>query len=399
MKSLNLGARNFVPIVAAAIILAGVAAATAAAQTRPWWMGMSDTELSQQPFIGVTENGEVKDSFLEIDTTGIDATQLTAAAVSFVASLTDSQRVRVLHKMDDLEWRKWSNIDTYQRRGIKLAEMNPRQVDAAWGLLNATLSSNGLKEIRSIMHLNLVEGELLSQTNRMNENEYYVTVMGSPNRENAWGFQLDGHHLVLNIVVDGNRITMTPAFYGSEPAVAPAGTTYAGETALQAKQDAGLALMRSLDPKQQVQAIIKPKKRGQDLIAGAFADNATIAYEGVRGDALTARQRELLIELIHSYIGDIKKDAADAWLAAVTKHINETWFAWIGETDANAVFYYRVYSPVLLIEFDHQQPGPLGQHRDYQGSDPTRQHIHSIVRTPNGGDYGDLLRKHLRDHH
>jgi hypothetical protein len=30
---------------------------------------------------------------------------------------------------------------------------------------------------------------------------------------------------------------------------------------------------------------------------------------------------------------------------------------------------------------------------------PTRQHIHTIVRTPNGNDYGkDLLRQHLAQH-
>jgi hypothetical protein len=30
---------------------------------------------------------------------------------------------------------------------------------------------------------------------------------------------------------------------------------------------------------------------------------------------------------------------------------------------------------------------------------PTRQHIHTIVRTPNGNDYGkDLLRQHLERH-
>jgi len=31
---------------------------------------------------------------------------------------------------------------------------------------------------------------------------------------------------------------------------------------------------------------------------------------------------------------------------------------------------------------------------------PTRQHIHTVVRTPNGNDYGkDLLRQHYKLHH
>ena len=37
---------------------------------------------------------------------------------------------------------------------------------------------------------------------------------------------------------------------------------------------------------------------------------------------------------------------------------------WIGSTGADSVFYYRIHSPVILIEFDHQSPvalqGPRG---------------------------------------
>ena len=44
---------------------------------------------------------------------------------------------------------------------------------------------------------------------------------------------------------------------------------------------------------------------------------------------------------------------------------------------------------VVLIEFDHQNGVFLDN--DY----PSRNHIHSVVRTPNGNDYGkDLLRQH-----
>ncbi len=381
------------------IIVASVLAGSVWAQSRPWWMGMSDAELSSDPFVGVTENGRIAETGLDIHTSGIDVSRVTTTATSFVGSLSDEQRAKLLYGLQDVEWRRWSNIDTYQRRGVKLADMNDHQVDTAWALLNATLSSQGLKEVRSIMHLNLVEGELLGLTARMNEHEYYFTFMGIPSADEPWGFQIDGHHLALNITINAGRITMTPAFFGSEPAVAPQGTTYAGETALQAKQDAGLVFMRSLDDEQRRQAIIAPTKSGQDLVAGAFADNAVIAYEGLRGDALVADQKKLLVELIRTYIGDIKRDAADAWLTAVSAHLDDTWFAWIGGTDDNAVFYYRIYSPALLIEFDHQLPGPLGRHPDYRKSGASREHIHSIVRTPNGGDYGDLLRQHLNEHH
>jgi hypothetical protein len=46
---------------------------------------------------------------------------------------------------------------------------------------------------------------------------------------------------------------------------------------------------------------------------------------------------------------------------------------------------------VVLIEFDHH-PGVV-----FDNADPSPNHIHTIVRTPNGGDYGlDLLRQHYQ---
>jgi hypothetical protein len=36
----------------------------------------------------------------------------------------------------------------------------------------------------------------------------------------------------------------------------------------------------------------------------------------------------------------------------------------------------------------------------FANEEPTRHHVHSIVRTPNGNDYGiDLLRQHYERHH
>jgi len=72
-------------------------------------------------------------------------------------------------------------------------------------------------------------------------------------------------------------------------------------------------------------------------------------------------------------------------------------FAWIGETADDAVFYYRLQSPVLVIEFDHQ--APVGLTHLYPRGVPYREHVHSTVRTPNGNDYGkDLLRQHYLSH-
>jgi len=52
---------------------------------------------------------------------------------------------------------------------------------------------------------------------------------------------------------------------------------------------------------------------------------------------------------------------------------------------------------VILIEFDHQRPAGLRHVFDPQK--PMLEHIHTVVRIPNGNDYGkDLLREHYQAH-
>jgi hypothetical protein len=76
----------------------------------------------------------------------------------------------------------------------------------------------------------------------------------------------------------------------------------------------------------------------------------------------------------------------------VLAHEGDTHFAWIGDPDGT--FYYRLHSPVILVEFEHM-PGVI-----FDNDHPSRRHIHTVVRTPNAGDYGvDLLRQHHERHH
>ena len=78
----------------------------------------------------------------------------------------------------------------------------------------------------------------------------------------------------------------------------------------------------------------------------------------------------------------------------VAAHLDNTWFAWVGGAESDSVFYYRINTPVILVEFDHQFP--VGTRRLNKERKPTRDHIHVVIRTPNGNDYcKDLLRQHL----
>ena len=83
-------------------------------------------------------------------------------------------------------------------------------------------------------------------------------------------------------------------------------------------------------------------------------------YAGVRAtelSAVTARGR--CCRWSAAYVGNMDDGHARVKMDEVQAHLDDTYFAWIGGTDDTAVFYYRIHSPVILIEFDHQRPAGL----------------------------------------
>jgi hypothetical protein len=226
---------------------------------------------------------------------------------------------------------------------------------------------------------------------------YWITVMGTPSETEPWGWQLDGHHAIVNYFVLGDQVVMTPTFLGSEPVTAPSGK-YKGLRVLQAEQDDGLALVRSLTEPQRQRAVVRVSKDGNDNVSEAFKDNVVLDYEGLKASEMTPAQKEKLLGLVGRYVGNMDDGHAKVKMDEVRRHLDDTYFAWIGGTEPASVYYYRIHSPVILVEFDHQRPANT-RHLAADPSRPSRQHIHTVVRTPNGNDYGkDLLRQHYAAH-
>jgi Protein of unknown function (DUF3500) len=346
-----------------------------------------------EPYKGVTMDGTPAMGLFSIRSTGVSTEPVREAAERFTATLSETQRNAALYSIDDREWRRWSNTHSYRREGVSFGEMDDQQRRAAFGLLEASLSAKGFQTSRDIMRLNEHIAELLNNFQGYGEGLYWLTIMGEPSATEPWGWQIDGHHLVINYFVLGDQVVMTPTFMGSEPVVATSGK-YAGTRILDAEQDTGLALVNALTSDQRRQAILEAGKPGDNAVAEHFSDNLVLAYAGIRADVLSAGQRAMLMQLIELYVGNMDDGHAAEKMNEVSEHLDETYFGWIGGTGPGDVFYYRIHSPVILIEFDHRTPiafkGPKV---------PSRRHIHTVVRTPNGNDYGkDLLRQHYQDH-
>jgi uncharacterized protein DUF3500 len=387
-----------------------------AAVLAPWAMGQqeaqSPSEIAERfrrmsedyereglatPFKGITTTGEVMPGLFEIKPAGVSTEPVRNAAAAFIETLNPVQLVRTMYPVDDVQWRKWMNQHFYARQGVSFADMTDRQREAAFGLMRASLSSQGFELTRNIMRLNETLAELAEDHDFLGEWLYYIQIYGKPSATDPWGWKLEGHHAIINYFVLGDQVVMTPLFIGSEPVKAPSGK-YKGIEILQKEQNEGLAMLQALPEAQRKKAILEFSKTGNNNLTEAFKDNVVIDYAGLRTNELAAPTRQRLRDLIHLYVSNMDEGHARVKMDEVDRRLDNTWFTWIGGAQPDSVFYYRVQNPVVLIEFDHQRPANLRK-LAADPTKPTRQHIHCVVRTPNGNDYGkDLLRQHYLAH-
>lgn len=375
-------------LVLALVVLAGLALWKPMTVSRAIWP-IVEFVMLREPFMGGTVDGKVQPGLFKIESTGVSTQPIVEAANAFISSLNDEQRARAVFEVDDSEWRRWANIHISTRQGVGLLEMNQTQSEAAFALLAATLSARGLDTAVNIMRLEGHLSDLKNDHEQYGEKRYWFTIMGQPSATEPWGWQIDGHHLVINCFVLGDQVVLTPTFMGSEPPRADSGR-FAGTVILEEELAAGLTLINALDDNQRELAIVETDKIANNNRGELFQDNAVVPFQGIPLEALSAPQRELALQLISVYTGRLREGHAEISLEDIVRHWDETWFSWVGGTAQDSVFYYRIHSPVVMIEYDHQTPIAL------DGPDlPSRDHVHTVVRTPNGNDYGkDLLRQH-----
>jgi fructose-1,6-bisphosphatase/inositol monophosphatase family enzyme len=355
----------------------------------------------EHPFFGVTTNGSLRPLARPLERPHVSTQPIRDATLAFLQALTTEQRERATFAMDATEWRTWINVHmNHFRHGLVLEDLAQPVRDLALNIVRATLSARGFHHARSIMQLNQLLAELTGDHEAFGEWPYFISIFGSPEGDAPWGWQFDGHHLCLNVVVFEGRIVMTPAFMGAEPRRVRHGAL-AGISLFDPEEALGIDLIRSFDATQRSRAIIHPSVHPDEIpvhlqnlfdgrmAAGAFRDNLVAPYQGVVGQNMTDTQRRIMLNLAATYVGWSADDHAAVRMSEVATHLDETWFSWYGGTDDDSPFYYRLHSPVVLIEFDHH-PGVA-----FDNEVPTRHHVHTVVRTPNGGDYGaDLLRQH-----
>ncbi len=100
---------------------------------------------------------------------------------------------------------------------------------------------------------------------------------------------------------------------------------------------------------------------------------------------MNAKQVERLNALLDEYVHNVPDQLAAVRQDEIRKAGKDIFFAWAGGPNRRDPHYYRIQSPLFLIEYDNTQNGA--------------NHIHSVWRDLNG-DFGeDILKEHYEQSH
>ena len=362
--------------------------------------------LGKEPFHGITTDGSIAEGLFPLNNEGVPSQTIAETATNVLSRLDDAQRRKMQFPVESDVWRKWQNTELYvENHGLRLDEVSKEIREGVVAVLRASLSTRGFEKSLAVMRLNAFLGQVIGSPEVLGEWSYIFCIFGQPSSLEPWGWQLFGHHLSLNCLVIGDQMVLTPCFLGAEIVYADSGP-FTGTSLFEDEERLGLELLRSLETEERSRAIVSQSMMGDELppgrwhfadhlhLGGAYQDNRIVPLEGLPCDKLTKIQQRNLTDLIEAYIAPLPDGPRSARLEQVERHLQDTHFCWIGGQDENNAFYYRIQSPVIFIEFDHHSGLFLTNEK------PANFHVHTIVRTPNGNDYGvDLLRQHYAHAH
>ena len=269
--------------------------------------------------------------------------EIAMRARSYLDSLDEAQRTKSTYAFADPELTRWhwTTPQNVPRNGLPLREMGTSQRDAAFALLQTSLSAYGLQKSLDIISL---------QNDLGNDPElYYVTVFGTPGVE-PWGWRWEGHHLSRRFNVINGKLSVTPFFLGAWPTV-----NNAGLKAMEREEWAARELVTSLDEGQRVIAIFQQDTLGRHVTQND-AYVTPLENVGIAISNLDANRQTLVMEIIHKYLDTLPDLVASSHLDRIqAAGMENVFFAWAGSLEAQRPHYYRLQGPTFLMEHDNSR--------------------------------------------
>ena len=302
-------------------------------------------------------------------------------AKDFLATLDEKQKAQIAVAYDSEQRVKWHFIPMDTRKGLPLMEMQPAQKEAAMKLLKTLVSTAGYDKATSIMGLENVLRKLEGPTShtRRNPEKYYFTIFGEVGPQSHWGVSVEGHHLSLNFVLQGNKIVdSTPQFFATNPAELKDdyGPNHPkGLRVLREEEQTGFDLLASLDAEQKKQATM-PGDLPQEIRGAGEPQPPTTEAVGLAAAKMKPEQKELLKALMTAYTAKMRPGVSKSrWDLIEKAGFDKVTFTWSGADRLGVGHYYRVQGPTFVIEFINVQADAAGNPAN---------HIHCVWRDMEG---------------
>jgi hypothetical protein len=286
---------------------------------------------------------------------GANTAAVVTAANAFLTTLDDTKRDQVEYDFSDNQARQtWSNFPAtvVQREGPALSDLTAEQQQAALAVIQVALSDDGYQQDGNIRksddYLNSLGGEGADGFGSLKD--YHIAVYGQPSETQPFMIQFGGHHLARNLTYNGDKVSQTPQFVGTEPISFPSdGTTL---EPLKAESTTMFGALAALTDDQRASAEIT-SGTFDDLVMGPGKDSGNFpTSEGLVVSELNDSQRQAVMAAIQAYAGDLSADAATKLMAKYQSELGQTRIGWsnnTGPTDENS--YIRIDGPSVWIEF------------------------------------------------
>jgi hypothetical protein len=295
------------------------------------------------------------------------AADLLVATRKFLSSLDPAKRKAASFAWNAPEWSGWNYFGAagFIKPGLRLEQMAPEQKALAWDLLATLLSPVGQQKAKNVMVLQEVLAARGDGAGQRSAERFSFTVFGTPAETGAWGFRLEGHHLIQSIAVrDGRIVSVTPSSFSANPNRVESGT-HAGLVTLKDEEALARRLIADLAPRQQARARISDTALN-NILSYAGRERANAQAVGLAAAELSSAQGDLMWQLIDTYaVEHLSGALADAQRGRVRAGDRAAvHFAWYGPNKPEKAFGYRVIGPGFVIEM---------------GSvDSAAQHLHTI---------------------
>jgi hypothetical protein len=296
------------------------------------------------------------------------AADFTGRAQAFLALLSPEQAKAASFPWNGRVWRDWNYFGGggLIKPGLRLEQMSAAQQSAAWDLLSAVFSEDGIRKTRNVMLLQDVLAAKGDTPSLRSSKRFSFAFFGTPGPQGIWGFRVEGHHLSQSITVRDNRIvSVTPSSFSSNPNRIGSGA-HKGLVTLHTETQVARKLFGDLDARQAATARRSARPMTNILSwSGAERDNAK--KTGIALAQLKSGQRELLWKLIGAYAQDYLNPALSAaQKGRLAKGDPEAiHFAWYGPNTPERAFGYRVTGDNFVIEFGSVDPDALHLHTIY----------------------------------